>query len=431
MKIATIHARQILDSRGYPTIETDVILEDGTLGRAAVPSGASTGTYEALELRDKDPSCYQGKSVQRAINNVNSTIAKRLKGEDITQQEHLDNIMIDLDGTENKSRLGANAILSVSLACAHAAAKFKKLPLFAYFQELAEVPKPLMPVPMMNIINGGKHATASTDIQEFMILPIGASSFSKALEIGANIFHTLGDILRNRGYTTNVGDEGGYAPHFQNGNKEALDLTIYAVEKAGYEIEKDVVLALDVAASELYKNKSYILKRENYNMTTDEMIAFLQELIKEYPIVSIEDALSEDDHEGWKKLTSAIGEEIQVVGDDLFVTNTKRLERGIKDKEANSILIKLNQVGTLSETIATVKMAKNAGWNAIISHRSAETEDTTISHLAVGLATGQIKTGSLSRTDRIAKYNELLRIEEIIGERANYPGKEIFKKWHT
>jgi enolase len=430
MNIATIHARQILDSRGYPTIETDVILEDGSWGRAAVPSGASTGAHEALELRDNNPSFYQGKSVQKAINNVNTAIAKRLKGKDVTKQEELDNIMIDLDGTENKSKIGANAILSVSLACAHAAANSRKLPLFAYFQELAEEITPLMPVPMMNIVNGGKHAAGTTDIQEFMILPIGASFFSEALEMGANIFHALGDILHEKGYATTVGDEGGYAPHL-NGNKEALDLIIFAVEKAGYKIKEDVVLALDIAASELYSKKSYILKKDNHKMTTDEMIAFLQEMIKEYPIISLEDALSEDDHAGWQQLTSTLGQKIQLVGDDLFVTNTKRLERGIKNKEANSILIKFNQIGTLTETIATVKMAKKAGWTAIISHRSAETEDTTISHLAVGLATGQIKTGSLSRSDRIAKYNELLRIEEILGDRAIYLGKEIFKKWHT
>lgn len=427
MNIQHIKARQILDSRGFPTVEADVVLDNGLTGRAAVPSGASTGTHEALELRDGDMSYYQGKSVRKAVENINTTINSALKEHNVTNQEQIDTTLITLDGTENKEKLGANAILAVSLAVSHAAAKTTNQPLFAYFQNLAGIQEPLMPVPMMNIINGGKHAAGSTDIQEFMIMPVGAESFSHALEMGANIFHTLGKILHEKGYGTTVGDEGGYAPHIKQGNKEALDLISAAVEKAGYKLGEDIVFALDVAASELYENNVYKLQTENKELTSDEMISFLQNLTQKYPIKSIEDGLSEDDHEGWIKQTQLLGQTTQLVGDDLFVTNTKHLEKGITDKEANAILIKVNQIGTLTETINAVKMATNANWKSIISHRSGETEDTTISHLVVGLATGQLKTGSLSRTDRIAKYNELLRIEELLGSQAIYPRKDIFK----
>ena len=431
MKIASIHARQILDSRGFPTVEADVVLENGILGRAAVPSGASTGTHEALELHDNNDSVYQGKSVEQALANVNDKIAHALLGKDVTEQDSLDQIMLDLDGTENKANLGANAILSVSLAAAHVAALGKQIPLFAYFQELSGTKEPLLPVPMMNIINGGKHASDSTDIQEFMIMPVGASSFHQALEMGANVFHSLGKVLSKKGYSTTVGDEGGYAPHVKAGNKEALDLIIQAVEISGYTLEKDIVFALDVAATELVQDGKYVLQTENKSLDTDAWIGWLIELTKDYPIVSIEDGLAEDDYEGWKKLTHLIGPEMQLIGDDLFVTNPQRIKQGIAEKQANAVLIKPNQIGTLTETITAVKMAKNAGWHTIISHRSGETEDTTIAHLAVGLNTGQIKTGSLSRTERVAKYNELLRIEEKLGNKANYPGKEIFTKWRT
>lgn len=426
MNISSIHARQILDSRGYPTVEADVTLDDGTMGRAAVPSGASTGTHEALELRDGSPSYYQGKSVRKAVENVNTIIQAALRGKDVTSQEDIDKTLISLDGTENKEKLGANAMLAVSLAASHAAAKVTNQPLFAYYQNLISITTPLMPVPMMNVINGGKHAEGSTDIQEFMIMPIGASSFSQALEMGANVFHTLGKVLSEKGYGTTVGDEGGYAPHVKEGNKEALDLISTAIEKAGYSLGSDIVFALDVAASELYTNNTYSLHTEKKELTSDEMVSYLVELTKNYPIKSIEDGLFEDDHSGWINLTQQLGASTQLVGDDLFVTNTKRLEKGITEKEANAILIKVNQIGTLTETIRAVQMATKAKWNSVMSHRSGETEDTTISHLAVGLATGQIKTGSLSRTDRIAKYNELLRIEEILGNKAHYIGKEIF-----
>lgn len=428
MKIKKIISRQILDSRGFPTVEADVILDNDTLGRAAVPSGASTGQYEAIELRDNDLQNYQGKSVLKAVENINTTIHQTLVGLEAEDQTKIDQTLLDLDGTENKSHLGANALLAVSLASAKASANSQGLPLFAYFQRLSNKPTPLMPVPMMNIINGGKHAAGSTDIQEFMIMPVGAESFSRALEMGANVFHTLAKVLADKGYGTTVGDEGGFAPHVKEGNKEALDLITQAVEKAGYTLGSDIVLALDVAASELFENNVYTLHTENKKLSSDEMVSWLSDLSKQYPIVSIEDGLNETDYEGWKKLTSEIGNTIQLVGDDLFVTNTKMLERGIKDHEANAILVKLNQIGTLTETLNAIKMAEEASWNSIISHRSGETEDTTISHLVVGTATGQIKTGSLSRTDRIAKYNELLRIEEILQDKAIYPGRNIFSK---
>lgn len=429
MKIVSIKARQILDSRGNPTVETDVILEDGTLGRAAVPSGASTGTHEAIELRDNNPKIYHGKSVQKAIYNVNDPVAKALTGKDAQNQKEIDKTLIELDGTENKSRLGANAILSVSLASAKAAAISQKKPLYKYFNELmAPSPKLTMPVPMMNIINGGKHAYGSTDIQEFMIIPISAKTFSEALRMGAEVFHTLGKVLKTKGYATTVGDEGGYAPKVKSGNKEALDLILEAIRQAGYFPRKDFLMGLDVAASELYIDREYWINTESERLPTLQMVEWLQSLARLYPVVSIEDGLDQNDWEGWKKITKSIGETTQIVGDDLFVTNPKYLRKGIEEKAANAILIKLNQIGTLSETIETVKMANKAGFKSIISHRSGETEDTTIAHLAVGLGTGQIKTGSLSRTDRIAKYNELLRIEEELGDKAVYPGKEIFKR---
>jgi len=428
MKISSIHARQILDSRGYPTVEADVILEDDTVGRAAVPSGASTGSFEAHELRDGDNTMYQGKSVLKAAENVNTLLAQALTGMDITNQKGIDETMIEADGTGSKSNLGANAILAVSLASAHAAAKVQKQPLFSYFQALSGTSAPLLPVPMMNIINGGKHAAGSTDIQEFMIMPIGAASFSQALEMGSNVFHTLGKVLSEKNYATTVGDEGGYAPHVKAGNKEALDLIIQAIERSGYEIEKDIVLALDVAASELYHNDAYELNTDNKRLSSDEMVGWLIELTRDYPIVSIEDGLAEEDYRSWKKLTQLVGSQIQIVGDDLFVTNPDRIKTGITEKQANAVLIKPNQIGTLTETLEAVKLAKNANWNSIISHRSGETEDTTIAHLAVGLATGQIKTGSLSRSERIAKYNELLRIEERLGDKAVFAGKSALHK---
>jgi enolase len=424
MKISRIHARQILDSRGFPTVEAGILLEDGTRARASVPSGASTGSNEAVELRDNDASIYQGKSVLKAVENVKNEIGQSLIGQEVTDQEKIDQMMLDLDGTENKGRLGANAILAVSLAAAKAAAKSEKKRLFEYFQSLSGNEKLILPLPMMNIINGGKHAAGSTDIQEFMIMPTGAQSFSQALEMGSNVFHTLGKVLAEKNYATTVGDEGGYAPHVKAGNKEALDLILQAIEKAGYEPERDIVLGLDVAASELVDQDDYSLTTEARKLTSDEFITWLIQLGRDYPIVSIEDGLAEDDYEGWKKLTQLIGDEMQLVGDDLFVTDPQRIEKGIKDKEANAVLIKLNQIGTLTETIKAVKTAQNAGWHAIISHRSGETEDTTIADLAVGLGTGQIKTGSLSRSERIAKYNRLLRIEEWLGDQAVFAGKD-------
>lgn len=413
MKITTIHARQILDSRGNPTVECDVILENGIVGRAAVPSGASTGTHEAVELRDGDKQKYLGKGVLKAVANVNGEIAKAIVGMDSAHQQEIDQTMIDLDGTPNKGRLGANAILSVSLAVAKAHAQSQNKPLFASLGAA-----PTLPLPMMNIINGGAHAAFATDIQEFMIMCIGAKTFSDAIRMGAEVFHHLAKVLKSHDYPTTVGDEGGYAPRVKNGNAEALELISEAVKNAGYTLGKDIVFALDVAASELYKDSKYTLKAEGKTFTTDEMVEWLVALTEKYPVVSIEDGMNESDWDGWKKLTEKIGNKVQLVGDDLLVTNIEFLEKAIKEKAANAILIKPNQIGSLTETIKAVEMAKNAGWNTIMSHRSGETEDTTISHLAVGLATGQIKTGSLSRTDRVAKYNELLRIEEELGDNA-------------
>ncbi len=423
MKIADIKARQILDSRGNPTVEADVLLEDVTLGRAAVPSGASTGSHEAIELRDGDKA-YGGKGVLKAVGHVNGEIKNALVGLNAYEQHTLDRTMIDLDGTDNKGRLGANAILAVSLAVAKASAQSQKLPLYRYVAQLADNVNLLLPLPMMNIINGGKHAANSTDIQEFMIMPVGATSFSQCLQMGAEIFQELGRVLKTNGYGTTVGDEGGYAPAVKEGNAEALALISAAVTMAGYTLGKDIVFALDVASTELLlDNGEYRLKAEDKFMSSQDMAAFYAGLAEDYPIVSIEDGLGEDDWEGWKALNKSVGDSMQLVGDDLFVTNTSFLQRGIDEQAANAILIKVNQIGTLTETIEAVQMAHEAGWKAVISHRSGETEDTTIAHLAVGLGTGQIKTGSLSRTDRVAKYNELLRIEE---ELLAAGGRDIF-----
>jgi enolase len=429
MKITKIHARQILDSRGNPTLEADVTLEDGTMGRAAVPSGASTGTNEALELRDGDKSKYLGKGTLKAVENVNTKIAEVLVGMEVEDQKALDQKMLDMDGTENKGNLGANAILSVSLAAAKAAALSQKKPLYQYFHDISNFDKPLtLPLPMMNIINGGTHAAFASDIQEFMILPVGAKTFSDALRMGAEVFHNLKTVLKERGYETTVGDEGGYAPRVKNGNAESLEMISEAVTKAGYKLGEDLVLGLDVAASEFYNDGKYSLKAEGKELTSDEMVDFLADLVEKYPIVSIEDGLAESDWDGYVKLTQKLGDKIQLVGDDLYVTNTKFLSKGIEMKATNAILIKVNQIGSLTETIDCVDMANKAGFNSVISHRSGETEDTTIAHLVVGLGTGQIKTGSLSRTDRIAKYNELLRIEEELGEKAVFAGKEALHK---
>ncbi|MGH7203069.1 MAG: phosphopyruvate hydratase [Candidatus Levyibacteriota bacterium] len=436
MKIKSIHARQILDSRGNPTVECDVILEDGTRGRAAVPSGASTGSHEAIELRDGDKTKYLGKGVLKAVDNVNTIIAKEIVGKNAGEQKEIDELMCRLDGTENKSKLGANAILSVSLAVAKAEALSQKLPLYAYLQTVIPAKAGIqkhtgsrtksgmtketyrLPLPMMNIINGGQHANFATDIQEFMILPIGAKTFADALRMGSEVFHHLAKVLREKGYDTTVGDEGGYAPRVKNGNAEALELIIQAIMNAGYDPGDDIVLGLDVAASELMSDDRYVLKAEKQTFSSLQMVDWLSQLSETYPIVSIEDGLGESDWDGWILETGSLGKKLQLVGDDLLVTNTTFLEKAIKQKAGNAILIKLNQIGTLTETIAAITMANDAGWNSIISHRSGETEDTTIAHLAVGLGTGQIKTGSLSRTDRVAKYNELLRIEEQLGDKA-------------
>lgn len=426
MKITDIHARYILDSRGFPTVEADVILSDGTIGRAAVPSGASTGTHEAVELRDGGVG-FGGKGVSKAVDNVNTEIKKLLTGKPAEDQAAIDRLMIELDGTKNKGRLGANAILAVSLAAARASAKSRDIPFYSYIGELSGNTEFILPLPMMNIINGGKHASNSTDIQEFMIMPKGADNFAECLRMGAEVFHNLGKVLAAKGYGTTVGDEGGYAPAVQNGNAEALELISEAVKKAGYKFGDDIVIALDVASSELLIDGKYDLKTENRKLSSNEMTAYYQELCAKFPIVSIEDGLGEEDWPGWQKLTAALGSKIQLVGDDLLVTNPEFLKKAIKDKAANAVLVKLNQIGTLSETIETVNMAKRAGWKAVISHRSGETEDVTIAHLAVGMGTGQIKTGSLSRTDRVAKYNELLRINEELGAEAVFAGQEALR----
>lgn len=409
--IAKIHARWILDSRGNPTVEADVTLDDGSFGRAAVPSGASTGAAEALEMRDGGDR-FMGKGVDQAVANVNDKIAPALIGHDAADQEGVDKIMLDLDGTDNKSNLGANAILSVSLAVAKAEAKSENLELWQYIAKLTDTQDVSLPLPMMNIMNGGAHAGWTTDIQEYMIMPVGAPTFAEGIRRATEVFHNLGKILKEQGYPTTVGDEGGYAPHLKGGNAEPLALIEQAVTKAGYKLGEDFVLALDVASSEFYKDGKYELKNEGKSLTSDEMIDYVKNLVANNPLVSVEDGLAEEDWVGWTKLTSEIGDKIQLVGDDLLVTNVKRLQKSIDEKAGNAILIKPNQIGSLSETIAAVKLAKEHGYNTVMSHRSGETEDVTIAHLAVGLNCGQIKTGSLSRTDRVAKYNELLRIAE-------------------
>jgi len=422
--IEAIVAREILDSRGNPTVEVDVYLVDGAMGRAAVPSGASTGAFEAVELRDGDKSRYLGKGVQQAVRNVNEVIAPELIGMDASEQAAIDGRMIELDGTENKSKLGANAILGVSLAVAKAMAASLDIPLYRYVGGLAGRQ---LPVPLMNILNGGKHADNNVDIQEFMIMPVGAASFSEALRMGAEVFHNLRAVLRSKGLNTAVGDEGGFAPDLPS-NKAALDVIMEAIERAGYRPGEDVVLALDVAATELFKDGKYHLAGEGVAYDTDGMIRFYQDLVAQYPIYSIEDPLSEEEWEAWRLLTAELGHKVQLVGDDLFVTNTKRLTRGIELGAANSILVKVNQIGTLTETMEAVEKAHKSGYTAIMSHRSGETEDTTIADLAVALNTGQIKTGAPSRTDRVAKYNQLLRIEDELGAAAWYPGKAVFAR---
>ena len=408
--ISSITARQILDSRGNPTVEADVVLRDGTLGRAAVPSGASTGAGEALELRDSG-SGWGGKSVYQAVHNVNEIIAPALAGKDASDQTALDNVMLALDGTDNKSKLGANAVLSVSLAAAKAAATAKKQPLWRYIANMTGK-SPSLPLPMMNVMNGGAHAAFATDIQEFMIICKGAKTFEETLKMGTEIFHALAKILKNHDYPTTVGDEGGYAPRVHNGNREPLTLLSEAIMSAGYTLGSDVVFAMDAASSEFYQDGRYELKCEGKSLSSEEMIDWLEALVNEFPIVSIEDGLAENDWSGWQQLRARIGDRIQLVGDDLLVTNTSLVQKAIDEHAANALLVKPNQIGSLTETIQAVSMAQDAGWNTVMSHRSGETEDTTISHLAVGLGCGQIKTGSLSRTDRIAKYNELLRIAE-------------------
>ena len=425
-KIKDIRGREILDSRGNPTVEVDLTLSDGSFGRAAVPSGASTGSHEALELRDGDKKRYGGKGVLKAVENVNTILNKALKGKEWSQKT-LDTKMIEIDGTETKSNLGANAILGVSLAFAHAQAKSEKKPLYKYFAQIAKTGKPMsLPLPMMNILNGGQHAENSTDIQEFMVMPIGAKNFKQALQMGAEIFHSLKKLLKEKKLATTVGDEGGFAPTLPS-NEAAIQVILEAVEKAGYKAGKDVVIAIDAAANEFFKDEKYVLEREGKTLTGEEMVSFYGDWLKKYPIASIEDGFGEDDWATWKHMTKAHGKKIQIVGDDLFVTNITRLQKGIEEKAGNSILIKLNQIGTVSETIDAIKMANKAGMTAVVSHRSGETEDTTISHFVVGLGCGQIKTGSLCRSDRVAKYNELLRIEEELGAKAVFAGKGAFK----
>lgn len=420
-RIKNIHARQIIDSRGNPTVEVDVTLEDGSFGRAAVPSGASTGSLEAWELRDGGAQ-YHGKGVLKAVAGVNSEILKTLKGMDALHQSEIDAAMIALDSTKNKKRLGANALLGVSLAVARAASASKNVPLFEYLGGHKAV---TMPVPMMNIINGGAHADNPIDIQEFMIMPVAASSMSEAIRMGAEIFHTLKKILKDAGHNTNVGDEGGFAPNLKSAD-EALSFVMKSIEKSGYKPGDEVVIALDCASTEFYKNGIYDLEGEGKKLGSDELIKYYEKLISSYPIKSIEDGMAENDHAGWAALTIALGDKIQLVGDDLFVTNPEILTQGIKDNLANAILVKVNQIGTLTETLEAVEIGQKAGYNAVLSHRSGETEDSTISHIAVATNCGQIKTGSLSRSDRLAKYNELLRIEEYLGSRAIYKGKNIF-----
>ena len=422
-EIIGVQARQILDSRGNPTLEVDVMLESGAKGRAAVPSGASTGSREAVELRDGNAKVYMGKGVQKAVKNVNSKIAAEIIGIEVTEQVLIDRLMIEMDGSPNKSKLGANAILGVSLAVAHAAADDLDLPLFQY---IGGSNAKELPVPMMNVLNGGAHADNNVDIQEFMIVPIGAKNFSSALQMGVEVFHHLKGVLKKGGFNTAVGDEGGFAPNLQS-NEQAIEILIKAVKSAGYKIEKDILIALDVAASEIYSKNKYTLTAENNaKLSSPQMVDYLCGLAAKFPIISIEDGLAENDWTGWQHLTEKIGDRVQIVGDDLFVTNTQILEKGIEKNIGNSILIKVNQIGTLTETLDAVEMAKRAGYTAVISHRSGETEDTSIADISVAVNAGQIKTGSLCRTDRTAKYNQLLRIEEILGDTAVYRGRDVF-----
>lgn len=422
--ITSIHARQILDSRGNPTVEAEVYCEDGSFGRAAVPSGASTGAHEAVELRDGDANVYLGKGVLNAVENVNTTIAEAVVGLEVTDQAEVDAAMIEADGTPNKANLGANAILAVSLATARAAAQATSLPLFQY---VGGVTARTLPVPMMNILNGGEHADNSIDFQEFMVMPVGASSFSESLRMGTEIFHHLKSVLKSKGYSTNVGDEGGFAPNIQS-NEEAIEIVLKSIEKAGYKPGEEVFIAMDAAMTELYDEKTGLYtfhKSSGKQMTTDELVSYWTDWTKKYPIISIEDGLAEDDWAGWAALNKAIGHSTQLVGDDLFVTNVSRVERGIKEGSANSVLVKVNQIGSLTETVTTVQKAQRNGMTCIMSHRSGETEDSTIADLAVALNTGQIKTGSASRSDRMAKYNQLLRIEEMLGDTAVFNGKNF------
>ncbi len=420
--IVDILAREIMDSRGNPTVEVDVLLEDGTMGRAAVPSGASTGAYEAVELRDGDKNRYQGKGVLKAVENVNEIITPEIIGMDALDQIGIDQAMIELDGTPNKAKLGANAILGVSMAVAKAAAVASGLTLYQY---LGGANAKELPVPMMNILNGGKHADNNVDVQEFMVLPVGAESFAEALRMGSEIYHSLKKVLGSRNLATAVGDEGGFAPNLAS-NEEALKVIIEAIEKAGYKPGEQVMLGLDVAATELFKDGKYHLEGEGVVKTSAEMVEYYSQLVEKYPIISIEDGMSEDDWDGWKLLTERLGGKIQLVGDDLFVTNVARLSQGIDTRTANSILVKVNQIGTLTETFDTIEMAKRAGYTCVISHRSGETEDATIADIAVAVNAGQIKTGAPARTDRVAKYNQLLRIEEQLGDLAQYRGRKVF-----
>ena len=420
--IAEIFARQILDSRGNPTVEVDVITDEGAMGRAAVPSGASTGVHEAVELRDEDKSKYLGKGVLKAVANVNDAIAPELVGYDVADQTGIDQLMIELDGTENKSKLGANAMLAVSMAVAKAAAEEATLPLFRY---IGGTNAKTLPVPMMNILNGGAHADNKIDFQEFMVMPTGASSFSEGLRWGVEIFHALKTVLKKKGYSTNVGDEGGFAPNIGS-NEEAIETVLTAIEAAGYKAGSEVFIAMDAANSELYKNGKYTFhKSDGKTLSSDELVKFWENWVRQYPIASIEDGMAEDDWDGWKALTEAVGTKCQLVGDDLFVTNVTRLQQGIDKSIANGLLVKVNQIGTITETINAVTMAQHNGYNTIMSHRSGETEDNTIADLAVALNCGQIKTGSASRSDRMAKYNQLIRIEELLGASAYYPGNKL------
>ena len=425
VKLTKVCAREILDSRGNPTVEVEVTLADGSFGRAGVPSGASTGSHEAVELRDGDKKRYGGKGVLKAVENVNTTIAKKIKGK-AWNQKTLDQAMIDLDSKEDKGNLGANAILGVSIAFAKAKAASEKKPLWKYFKDISKTKEVYIPVPMMNILNGGSHAENSTDIQEFMIMPVGAKSFKQALQWGSEVFHELKKILKSKKLNTSVGDEGGYAPSLPS-NEAAIEIILEAIKNTGYTPGRDIGIAIDAAASEIYKDGKYVLATENKSLTSEEMVAFYENWVSKYPIVSIEDGLAEDDWSAWALMTKKLGKKIQIVGDDLFVTNIKRLEQGIKEKSGNSILIKLNQIGTISETIDAINMAKKAGYTSVVSHRSGETEDTTIADFVVGLGTGQIKTGSLCRSERVAKYNQLLRIEESLGNKAVFLGKKAFK----